>query len=131
MSGGRERGAGGAGRARRVSGASTSPARKGEGRCSARWKATVVLELFRGTELEETSRKYGVTTATLTSWREAFLTGGEAGRKTRTGRAVNRETETLKSAVTNPVGQRAPARTGPVARGRETVGAKEVEESRE
>ncbi len=49
------------------------------------------------------SRKCGVTAATLTSWREAFLTGGEAGRKTRTGSAVDREAETLKAAVTHPI----------------------------
>ena len=39
---------------------------------------TVVLELLRGAELEAISRKYGVTAATLTRWREAFLEGGES-----------------------------------------------------
>ena len=60
-------GVGGAERARTASGAPTTPARKGKGRWSARRKATVVLELLRGAELEETSRKHGVTVATLTS----------------------------------------------------------------
>ena len=50
---------------------------RGKGRWSARRKMTVVLELLRGAELEATSRKYGVTAATLSSWREAFLEGGK------------------------------------------------------
>ena len=43
------------------------------GRWSVRRRVTVVLELLRGAELEATSREYGVTAATLTSWRKAFL----------------------------------------------------------
>ena len=58
---------------------------------------------LRGAELEDTSRKYGVAAATLTSWREAYLTRGEARLKTRTGSAVDREAETLKAVVTNLV----------------------------
>ena len=64
---------------------------------------TVVLELLRGAELEATSRKYGVAAATLTSWREAFLEGGEAGLKSRTVDIVDQEKKTLKSAVTGLV----------------------------
>ena len=63
----------------------------------------MVLELLRGAELEATSRKYGVTAATLTSWREAFLEGGEAGLKSRTVDVVDQEKKTLKSAVTGLV----------------------------
>ena len=54
---------------------------------------TVVLELLRGAELEATSRKYGVTAATLTGWREAFLEGGEAGLKIRATDVVDEERE--------------------------------------
>ena len=64
---------------------------------------TVVLELLRGAALEATSRKYGVTAATLTGWREAFLQGGEAGLKIRATDGVDQERKTLKSAVANLV----------------------------
>jgi hypothetical protein len=36
------------------------------GRWSAKRKVSVVLELLRGADLESSSRKYGVTAATLT-----------------------------------------------------------------
>ena len=50
--------------------------RGGKGRWSAKRKASVVLELLRGADLESTSRKYGVTAATLSEWRDAFLAAG-------------------------------------------------------
>ena len=80
---------------------STAPnsTRGGKGRWSARRKAAVVMELLRGAELEATSRKHGVTAATLTRWRDAFLAAGEAGLKSRIVKAVDEETKTLKSAV--------------------------------
>ena len=53
-------------------GADPDSARGRKGRWSVRRKVTVVLELLSGAELEATSRKYGVTAATLTSWRVAF-----------------------------------------------------------
>jgi len=40
---------------------------------------SVILELLRGADLESTSRKYRVTVATLTEWRDEFLAHGEAG----------------------------------------------------
>ena len=78
-------------------------ARGGKGHWAVRRKVTVVLELLRGAELEATSRKYGVTPATLTSWREAFLEGGEAGLKSWTVDIVDQEKKTLKSAATGLV----------------------------
>ena len=42
-----------------------------------------VLDLLRGADLESTSRKCGVTAATLSEWREAFLAAGEEGLKIR------------------------------------------------
>jgi Transposase. len=50
---------------------------------SAKRKASVVLELLRGADLESTSRKYGVTAATLTEWRDAFLAAGAEALKAR------------------------------------------------
>jgi len=41
-------------------------------------KREAVLRLLRGEDLELVSRSLGVTAATLTSWRDDFLAGGEA-----------------------------------------------------
>ena len=60
-----------------------------KGEWSARRKMTVVLALMRGAELEATSRKYGVTAATLTGWWDAFFEGGEAGLKIRAADVVD------------------------------------------
>ncbi len=103
MSRGRNGAAGGAKGARRATVAAPAAGRGGKGRWSARRKMTVVLELLRGAELEATSRKYGVTAATLTHWREAFVEGGEAGLKIRATDGVDEERKTLKSAVANLV----------------------------
>ena len=45
-------------------------------------KAIVVLELLRGADLESTSRKYGVSAATLAERRDTFLAAGAEARKT-------------------------------------------------
>ena len=80
---------GGAQGARGATKAAPDSARRGKGRWSARRKVTVVLELIHGAELEATSRKYAVTGATLTSWRDAFLQGGENGLTSRTGEVAD------------------------------------------
>ena len=48
------------------------------GRMSRQRKTASVLRLLRGEDLETVSRALGVTAATLTAWREAFLAAGEA-----------------------------------------------------
>jgi transposase len=48
------------------------------GRMSRPRKREAVLRLLRGEDLELVSRSLGVTAATLTSWRDDFLAGGEA-----------------------------------------------------
>ncbi len=53
------------------------------GRMSRQRKATAVLQLLRGEDLETVSRGLGVTAATLSSWRDTFLTAGEASLTTR------------------------------------------------
>ena len=53
------------------------------GRMSRQRKRDVVLRLLRGEDLESVSRSLGVTAATLSSWRDAFLTAGEASLSTR------------------------------------------------
>ncbi len=101
MSRGRNTESGGAQGARRATEAAPDSAQRGKGRWSARRKVTVVLELMRGAELEATSRKYAVTAATLTGWRDAFLQGGEDGLKSRTREVADEENKTLKSARIN------------------------------
>src|SRR5215468_6720220 len=74
-----------------------SSARAGAGRWSAKRKVSVILELLRGADLESTSRKYRVTAATLTEWRDRFLAGGESILKTREVDVEDEEKRRLKS----------------------------------
>ena len=48
------------------------------GRMSRQRKRDAVLRLLRGEDLETVSRALGVSAATLTAWRDAFLAAGEA-----------------------------------------------------
>ena len=48
------------------------------GRMSRPRKREAVLRLLRGEDLETVSRPLGVTAATSSGWRDAFLTAGEA-----------------------------------------------------
>ena len=45
------------------------------GRMSRQRKRDAVLRLLRGEDLEQVSRSLGVTAATLSGWRDAFLAG--------------------------------------------------------
>ena len=87
--------------ARRATEDATASSAAGAGRWSSRRKVSVVLELLRGTDLESTSRKYRVTAATLTEWRDRFLAGGEAILKSREADVEDEEKRRLKSAVAN------------------------------
>lgn len=84
--------------ARRATEQSPESGRAG-GRWSARRKTAVILELLRGADLESTSRKYRVTAATLSDWRDRFLTAGEAGIKSREAEIEDEEKRRLKSVV--------------------------------
>src|SRR3954449_13175711 len=53
------------------------------GRMSRQRKSASVLRLLRGEDLETVSRSLGVTAATLSDWRDAFLAAGEASLSTR------------------------------------------------
>ena len=77
----------------------SSPA--GAGRWSSKRKVSVMLELLRGADLEATSRKYRVTVATLTDWRDRFLASGEVGLKSREIEVDDEENRRLKSVVAN------------------------------
>ena len=67
------------------------------GRMSRQRKAAAVLRLLRGEDLETVSRALGVTAATLTAWREAFLAGGEASLATRPAGEEALKAERLKA----------------------------------
>jgi len=73
----------------------------GAGRWSSRRKVSVIVELLRGADLESTSRKYRVTVATLTDWRDRFLASGEAGLMSRVTDVEDEEKRRLKSVVAN------------------------------
>ena len=67
------------------------------GRMSRQRKAAAVLRLLRGEDLGTVSRALGVTAATLTAWREAFLAGGEASLATRPAGGEALKAERLKA----------------------------------
>ncbi len=59
----------------------------------------VVLERLRGADLESASHKYGVTAATLSEWREAFLASGEERLKIRQEDLVGGQCRRLKPVI--------------------------------
>jgi transposase len=67
------------------------------GRMSRQRKRDAVLRLLRGEDLETVSRSLGVTAATLSGWRDAFLAAGEAGLSTRSTTGEELESERLKA----------------------------------
>src|SRR5947199_10678785 len=67
------------------------------GRMSRQRKTAAVLRLLGGEDLETVSRSLGITAATLTTWREAFLAAGEAALATRPTDGETLESERLKA----------------------------------
>ena len=67
------------------------------GRMSRQRKLAAVLRLLRGEDLETVSRALGVTAATLSGWRDAFLTAGETALATRLGTGEELAAERLKA----------------------------------
>jgi transposase len=67
------------------------------GRMSRQRKRDAVLRLLRGEDLETVSRALGVTAATLSGWRDAFLAAGEASLSTRPADGEALESERLKA----------------------------------
>src|SRR5512144_2312072 len=62
---------------------STKTSSPDRGRFSANRKTDAILRLLRGEDLDTLSRELGVTAATLSAWRDAFLDGGNAALKSR------------------------------------------------
>jgi hypothetical protein len=58
-----------------------------------------VLRLLRGEDLDRLSRELRVTAATLSLWREEFLTGGQANLKARQSAAQDEEIVRLKAMI--------------------------------
>ena len=67
------------------------------GRMSRQRKTAAVLRLLRGEDLEMVSRSLGVTAATLSEWRDAFLAAGEAALTTRPGEGEELQSDRLKA----------------------------------
>ena len=67
------------------------------GRMSRQRKRDAVLRLLRGDDLEIVSRSLGVTAATLTAWRDAFLAAGEASLTSRPAEGEDLESARLKA----------------------------------
>ena len=67
------------------------------GRMSRRRKRDAVLRLLRGEDLDVVSRSLGVTAATLSGWRDAFLAAGEASLTSRPVDGEELESERLKA----------------------------------
>ena len=62
---------------------SSAPNSGERGRFSSQRKTAAVLRLLRGEDLELVSRELGVTAATLSGWRDDFVSGGQAALKSR------------------------------------------------
>ena len=67
------------------------------GRMSRQRKTAAVLRLLRGEDLDTVSRGLGVTAATLSGWREAFLAAGEAALSTKPVSGEELASERLKA----------------------------------
>ena len=67
------------------------------GRMSRQRKTAAVLRLLRGEDLETVSRGLGVTAATLSGWRDAFLAAGEAALTAKPVCGEELESERLKA----------------------------------
>ena len=67
------------------------------GRMSRRRKRDAVLRLLRGEDLETVPRSLGVTAATLSGWRDAFLAAGEASLTSRPADGEELESGRLKA----------------------------------
>jgi transposase len=80
-----------------MDGTTIEPGLSRGGRMSRQRKHEAVLRLLRGEDLELVSRSLGVTAATLSSWRDDFLAGGEAALASRPADGKDLEHQRLKA----------------------------------
>ena len=85
--------------ARRASGGVPDADAPDRGRYSVKRKTATVLRLLQGEDLDTLSRELGVTAATLSSWRDSFLAGGQANLKTRKPSPEADESRELKTLI--------------------------------
>ena len=78
------------------------------GRMSRLRKTAAVLRLLRGEDLELVSRSLGVTAATLSGWRDAFLAAGEAALTSRVNSGEALESQRLKAKLGEVLVERPP-----------------------
>ena len=69
------------------------------GRFSARRKMETILRMLRGEPLDGLARELGVTAATLATWREQFLAGGQGALKSRPADDRDDEIQRLRAKV--------------------------------
>ena len=69
------------------------------GRLSSRKKVEAVLRVLLGDDLDLVSREAGITAATLSEWRDHFVTSGQAGLKSRAADGRDAELARLKALV--------------------------------
>lgn len=69
------------------------------GRFSSRKKMEIVLRVLRGEDLDLGSRETGLTAATVSAWRDQFVTSGQAGLKSRAADGRDDELARLKALV--------------------------------
>ena len=69
------------------------------GQFSSRKKVEVVLRVLLGEDLDLVSREAGITAATLSEWRDHFVTSGQAGLKSRAADGRDAELARLKALV--------------------------------
>jgi transposase len=67
------------------------------GRMSRQRKTAAIVRLLLGDDLETVSGSLGVTAATLTAWRDAFLAAAEAALTSRPGDGEELESQRLKA----------------------------------
>lgn len=74
-------------------------AKEERGRYTAKRKADVVMRLLKGEDLDTLSRELGVTAATVSAWRDAFMAGAEANLKSREPSAADDDNLRLKAKI--------------------------------
>ena len=74
-------------------------AKEDRGRYTAKRKAEAVMRLLKGEELDTLSRELGVTAATISAWRDAFLAGAEANLKSREPTPADDDNMRLKAKI--------------------------------
>ena len=74
-------------------------AKEDRGRYTAKRKADSVMRLLKGEDLDTLSRELGVTAATLSAWRDAFIAGAEANLKSREPSAADDDNLRLKAKI--------------------------------